>query len=416
MMWRQGRLRFLFSILVIPLVSLAPHPLSAAPISVEPQGAPAHDPVETAIDHLRNLEYDAAREQLQARLSQHPSDLRGVNYLASTILQREMFHRELLESRVYASGGDVFRGGKPPVSPAFRAELFAVLAKAESLASERLKQNPQDESALYWIGVTHTTRAIFHVAVARENTAALGEAKAARKFHQQLLALNPSFVDAMLVVGIYDYVVGSLPWYLKVLASITGHRGDRVRGLLALERVTREGHWAKNEAKQFLAILYFRERRFPEALAVLQELSRSYPRNFVLPQEIARVFKAQGNWAEAAQVYDQMLGRHQGQEPGYHALPVTKILFQAGEAHARNGDMERALSLYDKAARLEDNNIFVYRAELAAAGVYLQQNRPEEAQRRLERVARAVPQTNEGKAARQQLRRLRETGRVSHGS
>ena len=375
-------------------------------------GAPAQisafDPLELALDHLRNLEHDAAQQEIEAWLSQHPDDLRGLNYLGNVMLQREMFRRELLESQVYGPQGAAFRGDKVPLPSGFQQELLATLGKAEALAQNRLKQNPRDEEALYWGGVAHVTRAIFRLTLAKEHLAALGEAKEARRLHAQLLTLNPDCVDALLVVGTYDYVVGSLPWYMKVLASLAGHRGDRVRGLAEIKRVTEQGNWARDEAKSFLAILYFREQRYAEALPILQELAQSYPRNFVLPQEMARVYKAQGDWRAAAAVYDAILAKHEAHAAGYSGIPLAKILYQAAQAHAQFGQTEEALRRYDMAARLQENNMYVYRAELAAAGLCLQLNRRSDAARRYERVANAIPNTDEGRAARRSLRQLQE--------
>jgi tetratricopeptide (TPR) repeat protein len=367
----------------------------------------ANDPVQEAIEHVRNLEYDPARRQLEAWLVQHPDDLRALSYLASAMLQEELFRRDLLESRAYAAGGDAFRDGKPPVSAAFQQELFATLNKLESRAEERVRANPRDDQALYWHGTAHAARAIYHLAVTRAHTTALGEAKEARRYHAQVLSLNPSFVDALLLVGIYDYIAGSIPWYLKVFATIAGFRGDKERGLASIARVTREGNWAKPEARQFLAIFYYREKRYAETLALLEEMGRAYPRNFIIPQEIARTYKAQGNWRLAAETYESLLARYRRGEPGYQNLPVSKVLYQAGEAYANLGDTARALRLYEEAAQRQENNIFVYRAVLAAGGVYQQLNRPEDARRHFERVASAIPATEEGKAARQHLKQLR---------
>jgi tetratricopeptide (TPR) repeat protein len=366
------------------------------------------DPLDVALDHLRNLEYDAAQQEIEAWLSQHPDDLRGLSYLGNVMLQREMFRRDLLESQVYGPGGTAFRGDKVPLTDGFQQGLLATLGKAETLADDRLKQNPRDEGALYWGGVTHLIRAIFRLTLAKERLAALGEAKEAHRLHAQLLALNPDCVDALLVVGTYDYVVGSLPWYMKVLASLAGHHGDRVRGLAEIKRVTEQGHWAREEAKSFLAILYFREKRYAEALPILQKLAQSYPRNFVLPQEVARVYKAQGDWRAAAAVYETILTKHEAHAPGYSGIPLAKILYQAAQAHQQLGQTEEALRRYEMAARLQENNIYVYRAELAAAGLCLELDRRLDAVRKYERVANAIPDTDEGRAARRALRQLQE--------
>jgi len=391
-------------LLLFALVSLSPGLVAGA--RGMPGQASASDPLEVALDHFRNLEYDAARKELTAWLGQHPTDLRALNYLGTVVLQQEMFRRELLESQVYGPRGEAFRSAKVPLSAGFQHGLFGILGKAETLADSRLKQNPRDEEDLYWGGAVHVTRALFHLTLTKERLAALREAKAARQLHAQLLTINPNYLDALLVLGTYDYVVGSLPWYLKVLASLVGHRGDRARGLAEIKRVTEEGHWAREDAKSFLAVLYFREKRYPEALAILEGLARSYPRNFLIPQEMARAYKAQGDWRAAAEAYDAILAKHAAGAPGYSEIPRPKILYLSGQAHAQLGESDGALRRYEETAKLQENNIYVFRAELAAAGLCLQGDRRADALRKYERVARGVPHTEEGKAARQMLKQL----------
>lgn len=369
----------------------------------------ASSPVDLAIDHFHNLEHGIAQTELETWLRDHPNDLRALNYLASVILQREMVRRGLLQAQAYGPHGEAFQPDKIPLTPGVEKELFSVIGKAETLAETRIKQNQWDQEALYWAGVTHLTKALFHLALAKAYLTALGYAKEARNYHTRLLALNPGFVDALLVVGIYDYAVGGLPWYAKVVASLVGPRGDKARGLAEMKRVTQEGHWAREDAKPYLAILYFREKMYPEALALLQGLTQSYPRNYLLKQEIARVYKATGDFATAAKVYDDMLAKHATGEPGFSAMPFAQILYQAGEVHAQLGQLDEALRRYEQAAKLDENNIYVYRAEFAAAGLYLRSNRRNEARQKYERVVQAIPTSDEGKSARQTLKKLRDS-------
>ena len=404
---RSRTLRFFLLVMLLAGLLLVLAGRAAVQVTNAVNSAPG--PVDIALDHFRNLEHDLAEKKLEDWLAEHPSDLRALNYLASVILQREMIRRELLESQVYGPKGEAFPPGKIPLSPGFQQQLFGILSKAESLAETRLKQNPRDEEALYWAGVAHVTRAIFQLSLARSNLAALGEAKEARRFHAQLLALNPNYIDALMVVGVYDYVVGRLPWYMKVLASIAGHHGDKERGLEEIKRVTVEGHWAREDAKWFLAILYFGEKRYSEAIGLLQGLSQSYPRNYLLPQEIARAYKSQGDLRAAVQIYDTMLAKYDARAPGYGAMPVAKILYQGGQVDAQLGEIEEALGLFERAANRDENNIFVYRAEFEGAGICLRLNRRDEARQKYARVVQAIPNTDEGKSARQTLRRLQET-------
>ncbi len=384
--------------------------LASAQVSAARQAAPVPvvdaDPVEAAINHTRNLEYGEARRLLEARLATHPADLRALNYLASTILQREIFEQEMADGRVETAGGKVSQKKTPVVSEPFRRDLFDVLGRAESAGHARIAQNPQDQDALYWMGITHVIRAVYQLGFAKSNSGALKEAKEARSYHTRLLAINPGYVDAMLVTGMYDYIAGSVPWYMKVLTAIIGVRGDKQRGMKAMERVARDGKWAKVEARQFLAVFYYREKRNNESIALLEQLARDFPRNFIVYLHIARTYKAQNNWQKAAETYDLMVARYRSGQPGYQNVPAAKILCQAAEAWTNAGDKERARTRYAEAENLEEDSIFVYRAALATA-IDLQPSRPEEARRRLERVATAVPWSDEGKAARQYLKKFR---------
>jgi len=366
------------------------------------------DPLRVALDHFYNLEYDSADKEFTEWLKEHPGDLRALNYLAAVILQRELLRRELLEAQVYGKGGEVYEGDKQTLSPELRRELLGVLEKAEGLADDRLSKNRRDVEALYWAGVSHVTRALVNLTLLKARMDALGEAKKARKLHAQVLSLDPNFTDAYLVLGMYDYIVGSLPWYMKVVASLVGYSGSKTRGIAEVERVSKQGNWAREDAKSYLGILYYREQRYPEALAVLRALAQSYPRNYVVQQEIARVHKAQENWKAAAEVYDGIVAKHDIGTPGYAEIPLAKILFQAGEVWGSQGSPEQALLRYERAGKLGDNNIYVFRAELAAADLCVRLNRRAEALRKYQRVAAAIPNTSEGKAARQALKRLGE--------
>jgi tetratricopeptide (TPR) repeat protein len=379
--------------------------LTAASGWARPLAAPAPqpDPVETAINHTRNLEYDLAQQQLEAWLASHPADLRARVYLASTLLQREIFLRELADGQLDLMRS---RSGPPPMPETARQKLFAVLAQAESIAHERLRQFPQDQDALYWNGMIHMIRSVYQIGFARSNTGALKEAKEARSLHAQLLAINPGYVDAMLLPGMYDYIAGAIPWYMKILTTIIGFRGDKQRGLAAMERAAREGKYSRIEAQQFLAIFYFREKRYDEALAIMQQVARDFPRNFVVLQHLARTYKTQGKWQKAAETYDLMLSRYRSGAPGYEKLPLAKVLYQAGEAYAKAGDFPRARQLYAEAEKAPGDSIFVFRAALAVAHEDQQMNRIEEARRRFQRVASAVPWSEEGKAAQDGLRKL----------
>ncbi len=373
---------------------------------VQGSQAGSSDPVATALDHLRNLEYELAVQQLQGWLETHPEDLRAYNYLGISVLYQEMFHRGVLESRVYGHGGDVFKASKVALTPEFQQQLLSILEKAQSLADRRAKSDPKDKEALYWAGVTHGTRATYHFTLRKEYMPALHESTDALKLHRSLLELDPNYVDAYLIVGMNNYIVGSLPWYIKVLASLTGRHGDRTEGIKQVKRVTEEGNYAREDARLMLAVLYQREKMYREALRVYEEMARTHPRNYLLPCEIAALHGSLNEWSSAAEGYDSVLQRHRSGQPGYGHLPLARILYSSGEAYERLEQPEEALSRYSEAGALAGGGRDTYLAELRAGDVLVRLRRKEEAQACYRRVAEATPESEEGKAARKALKQI----------
>src|SRR5262249_3718356 len=141
--------------------------------------------------------------------------------------------------------------------------------------------------ALDFLAATLGLKASFEEAVERRHLAALRDGSDAVDRHREVLKLDPTFVDAKLTIGLYEYVVGSLPGPIKLIAGITGFRGSKKRGLAMLEEVSKQGHWSQDDAKTVLILLYTRERRFKDALALARELSSKYPRNYLLKLETA---------------------------------------------------------------------------------------------------------------------------------
>jgi len=117
--------------------------------------------------------------------------------------------------------------------------------------------------------------------------AALRSASSSVDHHQEVLKLAPDFHDAELTIGLQNYVIGSLPLPLKMIAATMGVRGSKKRGLETLERVSREGQWARDVARVLLIDLYKREKRWNDAIKMAHDLSEKYPRNYLFRLQMA---------------------------------------------------------------------------------------------------------------------------------
>jgi len=87
--------------------------------------------------------------------------------------------------------------------------------------------------------------------------AALGGGVAARS--RASAGAFSHFTDAKLIVGTHDYVVGSLPWAVKMAASLVGFSGNKERGIEELYAASKGGGEASIDAKILLALFLRRE-------------------------------------------------------------------------------------------------------------------------------------------------------------
>ncbi|HXM36715.1 MAG TPA: hypothetical protein VN920_16080, partial [Pyrinomonadaceae bacterium] len=215
-------------------------------------------------------------------------------------------------------------------------------------------QNPKDAEARYFLGAIAGLKASFEEAVERRHFAAMRDGSDAVDHHRDVMKLDPSFHDAEITIGLYDYVVGTLPLAAKILVGVTGARGSRKRGLATIERVTKEGKWARDDARTLLIVLYTRERRFADALALARELAAKYPRNYLFRLEAADALVAQAalerkaNHAsavasaerEAFAMFEELLHDRNVRDPAARALDL--IHFKYGEALLTAGQFDRA--------------------------------------------------------------------------
>ena len=212
---------------------------------------------------LFNLDYEGARQAFKEIARLFPDDPTGPQLLANTLWLEALNKSRLLQAAVYSSQSFYSKTEDKP-DPRVAQEFRDLTRQATQLAKAQLKLNPRDPRMLYMLGATETLKATFAATLERRFMAALREGSSGVDRHRQVLKLDPNFHDAELSIGMYDYVVGNLPLAVKLVASVTGARGSKKRGIQTLERVTKEGQWTRDDARVLLIGLYKREKRYPD--------------------------------------------------------------------------------------------------------------------------------------------------------
>jgi len=363
----------LFCLVIFCLLSpLVVAQTSAVAASVPPSTAaasPAHDPqVEAAFDHFYNLDYDRAIQEFEKVLNRRPTDPAAVNHLLSTILMRELYRMGAMNSGEYANDsfiGQAHRNADPKV----KERIKQLVERAESLEEQELKSNSNNVEALYARGVTRAQFSLYTALVERAWFSALRNAVGARHDHERVLELDPNYVDAKLVVGTHNYVMGSLPWSVKVAVALVGLSGTKEKGLEYLREVANSNGENSVDAKVVLSLFLRREHRYDEARAGMHDLAGRYPGNYLFPLEEANLLRASGHAPEAAAGYRKVW--QNGREGKYGNLHYEMAAWGLGELMRSQKDYTAAAAAYELISEAPDPDPeTLQKANLAAGEMY----------------------------------------------
>jgi hypothetical protein len=241
--------------------------------------------------------------------------------------------------------------------------------RAGNLEEQELKANPNNVDALYARGVTRAQFSLYTALVERAWFSALRNAVGARHDHERVLELNPNYVDAKLVVGTHNYVMGSLPWSVKVAVAMVGLSGTKEKGFEYLREVANSNGENSVDAKVVLSLFLRREHRYDEARAMMRDLAGSYPRNYLFPLEEANLFRASGHATEAAAGYRKVW--QNGREGKYGNLHYEMAAWGLGELMRTQKDYAGAAAAYELIGQAADPDPeTLQKANLAAGEMY----------------------------------------------
>lgn len=284
--------------------------------------------VEAAYEHFYSMDYDRATQDFENILAKNPNDATAVNHLLTAVLMHELYRMGAMNTGEYANNSFI---GEPhrTVDPKVKERIKQLVGRAESLEEQQLKSNPNNTNALYARGVTRAQFAVYTALVERAWFSALRNAVGARRDHERVLELNPNYLDAKLVVGAHYYVVGSLPWSVKVAVALVGLSGSKQKGLQYLHEVAHSTVENSVDGKVVLALFLRREHRYDEACGLMHDLADRYPRNYLFSLEEANLLRSSGHLEEAAGLYRKVW--QNGREGKYGNLHYETSAWGLGE-------------------------------------------------------------------------------------
>jgi tetratricopeptide (TPR) repeat protein len=339
---------------------LAQAQIHAAPLSTDPA-------VRSAYQHFYDLDYPACVAELEKVRAAHPGDPTATAFLLEARVFEELYRQDLLDTTFYANDGFLTGKHPTPEDPAVRDRIFTLEDAVEHESEALLGKNPRDVDALYARGWARSLRSSYMAMVERSFSPAFHMALAAHSDEAKVLQIDPNYVDAKLVVGTYQYVIGALPWGFKLLFGFAGITGSKARGMEMLHDDLARGPMTSVEAGTVISLFLRREGKYQEAIAVVRKLEASYPRDFLFALEEANLRKDAGEGMAAAQAYEALLDKAHKADffPSAH---LELAYFGLGDALFGQRHWAEAAKAYEEAAFAPGTGAELKRRSLVDAG------------------------------------------------
>jgi len=245
--------------------------------------------LDDALNHLYSFDFPAAHAALDQYIAAHPAEALPYSFRAAAYLFYELDRLGVLESEFLMDDDRIVAKTRPDPDPVVRKKFMAALDDAQKRAETALKTNPNDRSALFALVAASGVATDYMALVEKHQMGSLSPAKRGNSYAQRLLKLDPTFYDAYLTSGFSEYMIGSLPFFIRWFVHFDSVEGDKLRGVHQLELVAQQGHYLKPLAKVFLGIIDLREKKPREAQRLLGELAHDYPENRLYRKELDKL-------------------------------------------------------------------------------------------------------------------------------
>ena len=377
--------------------------LAASPEAPESLAYRPHDPLNlTAFNHFYNLDYDRAVQEFDQVLERHPDDPFAINHLLTAVLFRELYRMGILDTGEYANDSFISAAHRP-ADPKVKQQIKDLVSRALQLEEKRLSANPNDVEALYARGVTRAQFSTYTALVERAWFSALRNAVGARHDHERVLELAPTAVEAKLIVGAHNYVMGNLTWGVKVAASMIGLGGNKDKGIQYLRECAQGSGETSVDAQILLAVFLRREHRYDEALPIARGLIPRYPQDVLLALEEGHLLRAAGRNQEAEAVYRKIW--QAGREGRYPNLHYEIAALSLGELLRSQKDYSGAAAAYELAGGVaQPDPDLKQQADLGAGEMYDALGKRDPAVQKYEAVLARDGATERAQRARDHLK------------
>jgi hypothetical protein len=245
--------------------------------------------IDEAFNRMYNFDFRGADAVLDRYIAAQPAQALPYAARSAGYLFSELDRLGILESEFFSDDRNIADKKKLKPDPVVRDRFWKAIGDAQQHGDAILRTHPDDRDALFAMCITQGVASDYVALVDKRQIASLKNVRRSTVYAQRLLQVDPHYYDAYLTTGVTEYIVGSLPFFIRWFVHIDNIEGSKTRGIGSLELVAQKGHLLKPFAKILLGIAHLREKRPRATEKLLEELSRDYPQNPLFRRELVKV-------------------------------------------------------------------------------------------------------------------------------
>lgn len=250
---------------------------------------PPASAIDQAVHRFFNYDTPGALLLMDSYVARNPRDPLGHVARGGIHMFSELSRLEFFESAFFLEDKNIIEKKNLKPDPIIRRLFHAGIDEGQRLALEQLARNPADTNALFALCNANGLLADYVTLIDRKPWSGVGYARQSQVYAVRVLRADPTYYDAYLTTGFSEYLVGSMPFFLRWFIRFDSVEGSKEQAIRNLTLVARSGRYFRPFAKIFLALIYLREKRPVESQRMLAELVQEYPANPMCRKELAQV-------------------------------------------------------------------------------------------------------------------------------
>ena len=245
--------------------------------------------LDDAIRLMYNNDFSGSHRLIDRHVDANPYDPLAYTFRSTAYLFAEFDRLGVLESELFSDDSKLVEKKKLKADPAIRTAFFQAIEQSVQLAGRAQQRNPKDTNALFALTTNHGLISDYTAFIDKRHWSSYQTAKQAHSSALRLLETDPQFYDAMLSTGMNEYLVGSIPVFLRWFVRFEQTKGSKDLGREQLWKVARNGRYFGPFARILLAVIYLREKDYSRSEEIVLQLSKEFPSNKLLAAELSKL-------------------------------------------------------------------------------------------------------------------------------